>query len=63
MQPPWVMIAGIALAEPNDTEQRHRQPQPVLGREVLPLADVEAVGWRGPVRQVTPLGAAVEPEV
>ena len=63
MQPPWVMIAGSALAEPNDQNSGTASHSRSSARQVLPLADVEAVGDHGPCASVTPLGAAVEPEV
>ena len=47
---------GHRVGRAERPEQRHRQPQPILGREMLPLADVEAVGQQGPVRQRHALG-------
>ena len=50
------MIAGMALAEPNDQNSGTASHSRSSAVEMLPLADVEAVGQQWPVRQGHALG-------
>ena len=51
MVPPWVSIAGNALAEPNDQKSGTDSQSRSAGGEALALADVEAVVEDAAVRE------------
>ncbi len=61
--PPWLMIAGSALAAPNDQNSgTASQTRSAADRCIRsPISNPLAI--TGPCARVTPLGAAVDPEV
>ena len=54
--PPWVRMAGSALAEPNDQKSGTDSQSRSAASQVLALADVEAVVEHAAVRERDALG-------